>query len=193
MPTEDYSNTSRTAKLRQKASLKGLNKVARALDYDTQLSMKLGGVVHKTKNSSGISYDCACPPNGVNGACVGTFQEQDVLEGVLYQCDGNQCVGPVGASLSNIYPQINAIPGTTTVSSDSPVAIVNCTSSPVTVNFLYYKMPDGPNGTCQGSGLVGILQPGNCFIYISPLGCRLNQDEYIETIYTFSQESALTF
>jgi hypothetical protein len=189
MPTEDYSNSSRTAKLRQKASLKGLNKVARALDYDTQLSIHLGGVVQKTKNSSGVSYDCACPPN-TNTGCVGTFSvQEDVIAtlGAQYTCDGNQCVRD-GDLDPPTYPQINAIPGTSVTISDT-VAIVNCTSSPVTVDFLTYRMPDGPDEFCMNSGLVGVLQPGNCFIYEGLGSCRINPGEYFETVYTFSERS----
>jgi len=182
MPTEDYSNSSRTAKLRQKASLKGLNKVARALDYDTQLSINLGGVVQKTKNSSGVSYDCACP---VNATCIGTFLQQDVSPAVSYTCDGNECVEDGSFPPSN-YPQINAISGTS-VTTGGTVAIVNCTSSPVTVNYLVYKMPDGPTGPpCTDRGVVGVLQPGNCFIDVRAIFCRLGQGEYFETVYTFS-------
>ena len=186
MPTEDYSNTSRTSKLRQRASLKGLNKVARALDYDTQLSMKLGGVVEKTKNSSGISYDCACPPNGVNGACVGTFQEEGKALGDSYECDGNQCVGPVGSAAQNSFPQIDAIPGTTSTTRAQPVAIVNCTSSPVNVTYFVYKMPDGPTGPCSTTGSVGLLEPGNVIISDISIICRVDLDEYFVYIYTFS-------
>jgi hypothetical protein len=189
MPTEDYSNSSRTAKLRQKASLKGLNKVARALDYDTQLSIHLGGVVQKTKNSSGVSYDCACPPN-TNTGCVGTFSlQEDSASGVdaQYTCDGNQCVGVADVDPPT-YLQINAIPGTSVTISDT-VAIVNCTSSPVTVDFFTYVMPYGPTGQCTSSGLVGILQPGNCFIHEGIAFCRINQGEYFETVYTFSERS----
>lgn len=161
MPTEDYSNSSRTAKLRQKASLKGLGKVARALDYDTQLSMKLGGVVQKTKNSSGITYDCACPPN-VNTSCVGTFT--DAGTDVSYTCDGNTCVETnVIASLE--YLQINAVPGTI-VSSNGPSSeeiIVNCTSSPVTV-VLDIRNEPGIGKVCSQEFEIGILEPGMCFV-----------------------------
>ena len=57
MPTEDYSNTSRTARLRQIGDLKGLNKVARALDNTTQLSMKLAGVKRIIKVPVGLGSD----------------------------------------------------------------------------------------------------------------------------------------
>jgi len=189
MPTEDYSISSRTAKLRQKASLKGLNKVARALDYDTQLSIHLGGVVQKTKNSSGVSYDCACP---VSAGCVGTFSLQEdsafVSVGAQYTCDGNQCVG-VADFDPPTYTQINAIPGTSATNS-ATVAIVNCTSSPVTVNFLTYRMPDGPgDNDCTNSGVLGILEPGHCFINDFNLpDCIITiGQEYVETVYTFSE------
>jgi len=61
MPTEDYSNSLRIARLRNKAVVAGLNKVARALDNQTQFNYKLGGLTIKTKNSSGIVIDSCCP------------------------------------------------------------------------------------------------------------------------------------
>lgn len=53
MPTEDNSHTRRISRVRQIADWKGLNKVVRALDSDTQLSIKLGGLVNITKNLNG--------------------------------------------------------------------------------------------------------------------------------------------
>lgn len=161
MPTEDYSNSSRTAKLRQKASLNGLGKVARALDYDTQFSMKLGGVVQKTKNSSGITYDCACPPN-INTGCVGTFTEVDT--DVSYTCDGNNCV-EISVYASPIYHQINAVPGTIALSNgpSSEEIIVNCTSSPVTVLFVATS-GSTIGRICSEEFPIGILDPGMCFV-----------------------------
>jgi hypothetical protein len=53
MPTQDNSHTTRISRVRQIADWKGLNKVVRALDSDTQLSIKLGGLVNITKNLNG--------------------------------------------------------------------------------------------------------------------------------------------
>lgn len=154
MPTEDYSNTSRTAKLRQRSNLKGLNKVSRALDYDTQLSMNLGGIREKQKNSSGISYDCGvCPTKQCTNckpsiqSCRGTFPANT---GSVFTspsiCDGNMCTY-TGNNLS--YRQINAIPGTSIGPITGSVVIVNCTSSIVTFSVNYHA-----------SVQVGTIQPG---------------------------------
>lgn len=53
MPTQDNSHTTRISRVRQIADWKGLNKVVRALDSDTQLSIRLGGLVNITKNLNG--------------------------------------------------------------------------------------------------------------------------------------------
>lgn len=58
MPTEDYSNTRRIARVRQLASLKGLNKVARAIDSETQLVIKQGGILNVTKTPTGLRSNC---------------------------------------------------------------------------------------------------------------------------------------
>jgi len=89
------------------------------------------------------------------------------------------------------YPQINAIPGTSVTTSDT-VAIVNCTSLPVTIDFLTYRMPDGPTGPCTESGVVGVLQPGNCFIHDGSGSCSFDPlTEYWEIVYTFSQQQVV--
>jgi hypothetical protein len=53
MPTQDNSHTTRISRVRQLADWKGLNKVVRALDSSTQLSIRLGGLVNITKNLNG--------------------------------------------------------------------------------------------------------------------------------------------
>jgi hypothetical protein len=58
MPTEDYSQTRRTARIRQIASLKGLNKVVRAIDSETQLVIKQGGILNVMKTPTGLRSDC---------------------------------------------------------------------------------------------------------------------------------------
>jgi hypothetical protein len=58
MPTEDYSNTRRIARLRQIASLKGLNKVARAIDSETQFVIKQGGILNVMKTPTGSRSNC---------------------------------------------------------------------------------------------------------------------------------------
>ena len=163
MPTEDYSNTSRTARLRQRSSLRGLNKVARALDYDTQLSMNLGGIQEKQKNSSGITYECGvCSTDGCTNcksagksagnsasvqSCVGTFPANPgssfTAESI---CNGNMCTY-TGNNVS--YPQINAIPGTSIGPTSGNFVIVNCTSNEVTFTVQY-----------SSSQLIGRIQPG---------------------------------
>jgi hypothetical protein len=58
MPTEDYSHTRRIARVRQIASLQGLNKVVRAIDSETQLVIKLGGILNVTKTPTGLRSNC---------------------------------------------------------------------------------------------------------------------------------------
>jgi len=66
MPTEDYSSSSRTARIRNKVIAAGLNKVARALDNTTQSNYRLGLISFKTKTSAGIFIDYGC---GVGAGC----------------------------------------------------------------------------------------------------------------------------
>lgn len=58
MPTEDFSNTRRIARIRQIASLQGLGKVARAIDSETQLVIKQGGILNVMKTPTGLRSDC---------------------------------------------------------------------------------------------------------------------------------------
>jgi len=58
MPTEDYSNTRRIARVRQIASFKGIGKVVRAIDSETQLVIKQGGIRNVTKTPTGLRSNC---------------------------------------------------------------------------------------------------------------------------------------
>ena len=58
MTTEDYSHTRRIARIRQIASLQGLNKVVRAIDSETQLVIKQGGIKNVMKTPTGLRSDC---------------------------------------------------------------------------------------------------------------------------------------
>jgi hypothetical protein len=58
MPTEDYSQTRRIARIRQIASFQGLNKVVRAIDSATQLVIKQGGIINVMKTPTGLRSDC---------------------------------------------------------------------------------------------------------------------------------------
>ena len=134
MPTEDYSNTTRIARLRQIGDLKGLNKVARALDNTTQLSMKLGGVKRIIKVPVGLGSDCGkCVTNTTS--CIGTFplfgEKGQPPDSVV--CDGSSCYLVSDPTITGL--QINAIPGTGyTLSNYSGIVfIVNCT--PTRVNY----------------------------------------------------------
>jgi len=66
MPTEDYSSSLRTARIRNKAVVAGLNKVVRAFDNTIQSSFRLGQLSYKTKMRAGIFTDYGC---GKSSSC----------------------------------------------------------------------------------------------------------------------------
>jgi len=118
MPTEDYSASLRTARTRQRKSLDGLGKVARAINISTQRDITLGGLYEKIKRPG---FTTVAPVR-----CIGSFNAMTgVVAQGIYICDGTNCIYNLAS-----YPQINAIPGTS-ITATGAVVIVNCTSNVV--------------------------------------------------------------
>ena len=156
MPTEDRSNRTHIARVRQKAALKGLNKVVRALDIDTQLSIKLGGLTHITKTSNGKETDCSC---NIPTACDGIGQFQIIGTPFVVDCNGTTC-NVLGTEFPVSYTEILAIPGTNfTVGNEITVCMVNCSASNV-----YWSNDE--------RSVIGdqniLIPPGQAYIYQPP-------------------------
>ena len=95
MPTEDYSHTRRIARARQIASLKGLNKVARAIDSETQLVIKLGGILNVMKTPTGLRSNCGrCSYNTY------TFPVDATVIAVYFIGPGHCDIGEIFSSIS---------------------------------------------------------------------------------------------
>lgn len=57
MPTSDYSNTTRTARIRQAAISVGVSKIGNSTSSSMHMARVLGGVPIKIKNSAGLSLN----------------------------------------------------------------------------------------------------------------------------------------
>ena len=132
MPTEDYSNSLRISRIRQRATLKGLSKVARALDNDTQHDIKLGGVNEKTKRSGVISYACGVCTTNTNAGCSGEFQLYD-SQSITVTCDGTECSYIDGVDIITA-PQVNVVVGQFfTALVNNAYSFVNCSGQDILV------------------------------------------------------------
>jgi hypothetical protein len=129
MPTSDYSNTNRIARLRQIADLNGLTKVARALDNDTQLSIKLGGFINLMKTPSGLVSNCGiCNVTPPPTQCIGTYPTGQFFGSAV--CNGSTCYASNFPATTG--PEVLAIPGTSYVlQSGVNLFMVNCSTSNV--------------------------------------------------------------
>jgi len=88
MPTEDNSHTRRIARVRQIASFKGIGKVARAIDSETQLVIKQGGILNVTKTPTGFRTTCAvsstpCEWNNYDLICILTSNRPNFLNNII--------------------------------------------------------------------------------------------------------------
>jgi hypothetical protein len=134
MPTEDYSNTRRIARIRQIASLKGLGKVARAIDSETQLVIKQGGIKNVMKTPTGLRSNC--------GRCTGLTSNGGghPIPTSYYRPTGDSFTTPIDCfpnncidDKNNTYTYVDIIPNSTITTSDFSV-IYNGTGGNVTVS-----------------------------------------------------------
>jgi hypothetical protein len=135
MPTEDYSNTRRIARIRQIASLKGLNKVIRAIDSETQLVIKQGGILNVMKTPTGLRSNCGrCIKSGGEGHPIPTiyYDTNGMNLGNIVNCNSINCTDSKG----NILTYVDIIPNSTITKVEYTI-IYNGTGGNITVTLPY--------------------------------------------------------